>query len=162
MTECIFTINANFEQSWTRIIVRIQLIPAPGIPAATINNLQNIWRQGIQNIWNNKWACGIAGEASSPIIFDVQWVNNNPHHTVNVIVGPARSNSGTWDTLDTGNIAAHEFGHLIGLPDEYTDSRCPARNPVNTGTVMDNNSNNVPRRMMQTIASNIRSSVVPI
>jgi M6 family metalloprotease-like protein len=68
----------------------------------------------------------------------------------------------TWDTADTGNVAAHEFGHMLDLPDEYTDTDCPARNPVNTGTVMDNNSNNVPNRMMQRIANNIGSNVVPI
>jgi bacillopeptidase F (M6 metalloprotease family) len=45
----------------------------------------------------------------------------------------------TWDTADTGDVAAHEFGHMIGNPDEYADSACPRRNPVNTGTVMDNN-----------------------
>jgi M6 family metalloprotease-like protein len=68
----------------------------------------------------------------------------------------------TWDTADTGNVAAHEFGHMLGLPDEYIDTDCPARNPVNTGTVMDNNSNNVPNRMMQRIANNIGTNVVPI
>lgn len=163
VSECIFGWTASFEQTWTRIIIRIRLNPDAGIPAATIATLQNNWRQGIRNIWNNKWACGgLPTELASRIIFDVQWVNNNPHHTVRVRVGPAGSNMTTWDTADTGNVAAHEFGHMLGLPDEYIDTDCPARNPVNTGTVMDNNSNNVPNRMMQRIANNIGTNVVPI
>ena len=51
----------------------------------------------------------------------------------------------TWDTSDTADVASHEFGHMLGHPDEYADAACPARNPVNTGTVMDNNSGTVAR-----------------
>jgi bacillopeptidase F (M6 metalloprotease family) len=68
----------------------------------------------------------------------------------------------TWDTSDTGAVAAHEFGHMQGNPDEYTDAACPARNPVNTGTIMDNNSATIPDRMMTRFADNIGSTVVNI
>jgi hypothetical protein len=50
-----------------------------------------------------------------------------------------------WDTNDTGNVAAHEFGHMLGHPDEYADATCPSKNPVNTGTVMDDNTETVAR-----------------
>ena len=51
----------------------------------------------------------------------------------------------TWDTSDTGDVASHEFGHMLGHPDEYASAACPKRNPVNTGTVMDDNTEVVER-----------------
>jgi hypothetical protein len=162
VAECIYGWTARFEQTWTHIIVRIRLNPDAGISDATMNTLRTTWQNGIQNTWSNQWGCGRSGELTCRLTFEVQWVNTNQHHTVRVRPGPDRSNMTTWDTNDTGAVAAHEFGHMVGHPDEYTDSNCPNRSPVNTGTIMDNNSNNVPARLMTTFANNIDSSVVAI
>jgi hypothetical protein len=162
MSECIYNWTVAFEQIWTHIRVRIQLNPDTGISAATMNNLMTTWRNGIQTTWSNRWGCGRLGEATCRLTFEVQWVNTNQHHSVRVRAGPARSNSGTWDTMDTAAVASHEFGHLIGLADEYIDTACPMRNPVNSGTVMHNNSNTIPERMMDRFAGNIGSNVVSI
>ncbi len=66
----------------------------------------------------------------------------------------------TWDTSDTGAVASHEFGHMIGNPDEYTFASCPNRSPVNTGTIMDNNTNNIPSRLLQSLAGNLGSNII--
>ena len=63
---------------------------------------------------------------------------------------------------DTGAVAAHEYGHMLGNQDEYTDGNCPGRSPVNKGIVMDNNSDIVPARLVQRFADNVRSNVVGI
>jgi hypothetical protein len=160
VSECIYGWTAAFEQTWTRIRVRIRLNPDAGIPAATMNTLRTNWGNGIVNTWSSRWGCGRLGEATCPITVEVQWVTTNQHHTVRVRQGPERSNMTTWDTADTGAVAAHESGHMLGNPDEYTDASCPGRNPVNTGTVMHNNSNNVPARLMTRFANNIGSNVV--
>ena len=65
-------------------------------------------------------------------------MSSDEHLKVRVKKGSGRSNLSLWYSQESGNVAAHEFGHLIGHPDEYTDIQCPYRNPVNTGTVMDN------------------------
>lgn len=155
VSECIFNWTAAFEQTWTHIIIRIRLNPDAGITAATMNTLRTRWQNGIQNTWSHRWGCARSGELTCRLSFEVLWVTTNEHHAVRVRLGPAQSNVLTWDTNDTGGVAAHEYGHMHGLVDEYTDINCPGRSPVNTGTVMDNNSNNVPARMMIRFANNI-------
>jgi hypothetical protein len=162
VSECIYIWTAAFEQTWTHIRVRIRLNPDAGITAATMNTLRTTWENGIENTWSNVWGCGRAGEITCRLTFEVQWVTSNEHHAVRVRPGPERSNMTTWDTSDTGAVAAHEFGHMQGNPDEYTDATCPARNPVNTGTIMDNNSATIPDRMMTRFADNIGSTVATI
>ncbi len=162
-SECVFRWNAAFEQTWSHIVIRISLNPDSGIPASTMNNLMTTWRNGIQNTWNNHWGCGRLGESVCPFTFEVQWVTTNPQHTVRVRQGSGRANMLNWYTQNGGGVAAHEFGHMLGLVDEYSESSvCPNRNPVNTGTIMDNNSNNIPDRMMTKFADNIGSNVVGI
>ncbi len=162
VSECIYGWTAAFEQTWSHIGLRVQLNPDAGITDATMNALRTAWENGFETTWNNRWAIGTGRERPVPLEFDLIWVNTNAHHTVRVRPGPARSNMTTWDTQDSGAVAAHECGHMLGHPDEYTDGNCPARTPVNTGTVMDNNSANVPARLMTRFANNVGSSVVAI
>jgi len=162
VSECIYGWTAAFEQTWTHIRIRIRLNPDSGISNATMNTLRTTWQNGIENLWSNQWGCGHSGELTCPLTFEAEWVTSNQHHTVRVRPGPERSNMVTWDTGDTGAVAAHEYGHMLGHVDEYADTNCPARSPVNTGTVMDNNSANVPARLMTRFADNIDSNVVSI
>jgi hypothetical protein len=160
MSECIYGWTAAFEQTWTHIAVRIRLNPDAGISAATMNSLMSTWQNGIESTWNNQWACARSGELACRLSFDVQWVTGNQHHTVRVRQGPGQTNMTLWDTSDSGAVAAHEFGHMIGNSDEYPDVKCPDRSPVNTGTVMDNNSANIPARLVTRFGNNIGSSIV--
>ena len=159
-SECIYAITARYQQTWSRISIRVQLAPDAEITAETMASLQGTWEGTIELRWSNRWGIGRPGEATCQLTFDVQWVTMNPHHTVRVRVGPARSNMTLWDTMDTGAVAAHEFGHMHGNPDEYPDAACTSRNPVSTGTVMDNNSDTIPARLMQRLADNVGSNIV--
>jgi hypothetical protein len=147
VSECVYGWTAAFDQRGTDITVRIRLDPDAGISAQTMATLRNTWKTGIEDKWSNRFGCctdpGCIGRCA--LNFHVEWVTENEHHRVRVQVGPARSNMTLWDTQDTGDVASHEFGHMLGHPDEYPDSACPNRSPVNTGTVMDDNTEVVQR-----------------
>lgn len=137
-SECNFSWPVAFSQSCTAVTVRLQLVPDAGITATELAALRSTWEAGIENKWSGHFVC-TGPYGNSTITFDVQFVTSNPHHRVQVSRGPGQTVMRHWHTTDNGNVAAHEFGHMLGNADEYLDSRCPNRNPVNTGTVMDNN-----------------------
>lgn len=103
------------------VITRIDL--TGDMPATAI--LEQ-WETGIESLWN-----GFALQSTSgsliPIIVDVQFVDdgNGEHYDVEIVDGAGRTNMLTW-YLDTAwgpayydEIAAHEYGHMIGNFDEY-------------------------------------------
>ncbi len=147
VSECIYGWTAAYDQRGTQITVRIRLDPDAGISAATMNTLRNSWKIGIENKWSNRFVCCTSPDCIGRCVlnFRVEWVTSGEHHRVRVRPGPARSNMTTWDTSDSGNVASHEFGHMLGHPDEYNDRNCPGRSRVNTGTVMDDNTEVVER-----------------
>jgi hypothetical protein len=159
----------SFFQTWTHIDVRIALVPDAGISAATLNSLQNTWQSGIEGTWNNPvpnpgaaakpWTCARTGEVPCRVSVKVHWVTSEPHHIVAVHAGSGSTDESNWYTSDPGSTAAHEFGHMLGLPDEYAQASCPGRAPVGTGTIMDINSSFIPQRMVQWIADEIGSDV---
>jgi hypothetical protein len=141
VTECTFGWTAAFVQQGTNISARIELDPDDDVSADLLSEVKGRWKRGIEDKWSYRFGC-----ASCALTFQVIWTDSNPHKVVRVKKGSGRSNLGLWHTDDSGNVASHEFGHLLGHPDEYDESDvCPDRNPVNTGTVMDDNTEVVQR-----------------
>jgi hypothetical protein len=92
---------------------------------------KKIWRDGIANRWNGKFH--IENDHRLALVFEPVFTEVLAHHTVKLHKPPiVRENSSNWyvgptanadaskppDTT-TGDTAAHEFGHLVGLEDEY-------------------------------------------
>lgn len=108
-----------FDKIYFKTTVKVDLVGAnPG-------TLKNTWDSGVSAVWNNRgfftdgtWTYGNK--------FDVQFVNSGAHQTVTVIAGTGRSDMTHWYTTMQGwgssysdEMAAHEFGHMFGLFDEY-------------------------------------------
>jgi hypothetical protein len=159
VSECVFGWTAAYEQVWTHITVRVDLNPASGISNATMASLRTTWANTIEQRWSDNWASSRSGELPCPFTFEVQWNTENDHHSVQVQQGSGRANKSTWFVTSSGAVAAHEYGHMIGHEDEYSSSRCPDRSPVNTGTIMDNNSANVPARLIRRFANPLRTGL---
>lgn len=102
--------------------------------------MKSIWETGIENAWNNKYELVDDALNHYPMAFDVHFSEGLSAPFADWVVdvhdqqaNPNGSwvNSGNWYTSmpnlnscinnsTMGSIAAHEFGHFLGLYDEYT------------------------------------------
>jgi peptidoglycan hydrolase-like protein with peptidoglycan-binding domain len=85
-------------------------------PAAIATSFDNIHR-----IWNHFKAVNTTTGQEYRIVFEAQQVNGGEDNAVRLLNGNGRSDAGNWyiGDPDLGQTAAHEFGHMIGLEDEY-------------------------------------------
>lgn len=96
----------------------IDLVGAP--PGAT----QQVWEQGIERVWNGK-ASLTDGVGVYDIRFDVRFVDSGADQQVTVHSAYGNNDMQNWYLQSPwGNdyqdeLAAHEFGHMIGAFDEY-------------------------------------------
>lgn len=104
--------------------------------SGTITDAQKAaWKSAIEGKWNGKVklvcpdpACAAACPGGYPVSVVVQYVNSGEHYTVTANT-PAATEGGRagrggttsmtgWGVNDTVDIA-HEFGHMLGAPEEY-------------------------------------------
>jgi len=98
-----------------RITVNLQFTGAND--AGTIASLLS----AIENVWNGFQAVNEATGETLDIVFDPQSVRSGADNVVRLLPGNSRSDAANWylGDPDIDNTAAHEFGHMIGLEDEY-------------------------------------------
>jgi hypothetical protein len=130
-----FSVESNYDIERTRSELRIRVrIKFTGITPTAAHKA--IWRGGILGMWNGKFRAENADGKKLPIVFDPIFDAADPHHTVELLppvklddgtMGVGREDAAHWyagpaaSAKDTTNAstAAHEFGHLVGLADEY-------------------------------------------
>jgi hypothetical protein len=100
--------------------------------------LKGRWESGIESLWSTD-------RLEVPIAFNVDWVTADFDQTVIVANSTARWDMTHWYTIGAGGwgdayqekVAAHEFGHMISMYDEYTGGAIdPVTKRVDTGGVM--------------------------
>jgi hypothetical protein len=120
-----FTGDRNYElvrtNKFLRVVVRIGLKEDAANKGHSITDeVVSRWEQGISSHWNGKFRLRSGGKTLG-IWFVPVFVFNEAtaHHQVTVTEGGSRSNEGNWYSDVGGETAAHEFGHMLGNPDEY-------------------------------------------
>jgi hypothetical protein len=120
-----FTGDRNYElvrtNKFLRVVVRIGLKEDAANKHHSITDaVVSRWEEGISSHWNGKFRLRSGGKTLD-IWFVPVFIFNEAasHHQVTVTEGGSRSNEGNWYADVGGETAAHEFGHMLGNPDEY-------------------------------------------
>ncbi len=130
-----YSYDIGFYNDTLMIDVDIRLIGYdPGM------TLKSRWEQGIESIWSTN-------RFNVPISFNVDWVSADWDQNVAVVKGTGRWDmlmwytmvGGGWGDLYQEEAAAHEYGHMISLWDEYSGGAINfATRNINTGGLMHN------------------------
>jgi len=121
----------HLQLSRQQVLIRvgIHLIPAPGVNRMQLSRMEPAWKKGIEQVWSDRFAL-VSGKERYPIRIEAKFSGLSLQHDVIVLPGGGRrSNELTWHVMDTPQTAAHEFGHMLGLYDEYKGGAC---NPLDT------------------------------
>lgn len=145
--QCRFTLTVDRTSCSVTAIVKVRV-------EGTITEAQKAsWRSAILASWNNRAKlvcpdnnCPGACANGYRISVDLQFVDSGEHQVVHA--GPATLNMGEWGASDSNDVD-HEFGHMLGAPDEYFTvngvdytyggTRQPIRDPA--GGIMNNPAN---------------------
>jgi hypothetical protein len=121
----VFSWNTGYDIAYLRdalqLTVRIKLDPTNATARTQLATAQPVWESNIEGAWNNQFRVTNAIHTLA-LRFNCHFTDSDPHHTVNVHPGSPTG----WPGVDmlnwyTGRLVSpnHEFGHMIGNPDEY-------------------------------------------
>jgi len=146
--------NHNYSQENDHVTIKIKLVPDAGV--AITNAMKTRWKNGIENKWSGKFDCCSGRRHISTVKVTINFVNNGEHLRVRIQSGGGRAKRNAWFEDSSGNSAAHEIGHQLGLVDEYADPNVPNRQ-VNPGNVMSDKNKPALKRHFLQICANIKS-----
>ena len=133
--------QVSFESGQIAVHVNILLVDMQGNPLTTNPvltaprtdnsdgcglDLKCIWEKGIEGIWSGRYNV-VDQNLTYPLLFDVNFVTSGEDYRTRVDPTPHCSSQMSRWCIDniSGNdrqdeVAAHEFGHQVGLFDEYS------------------------------------------
>ena len=146
--------NAKFTVIVTRNPCAVKVIVKLKVTGSITAAQKAAWKSAIEAKWNGKMTlycpdenCAKACPDGYPVTCSIEYVNSGQDQTVVATTAPTKDMK-FWGRNDTVDVT-HEFGHMLGNPEEYYTTNgvnwaipnFPAYNP--NGSVM-NNPNNDP------------------
>lgn len=108
--------------------VKIKVHPQANVAVADVTKAKSDLLAGIASHWNGKFSLEVddpvCGKKTFPIEYKATWVTSGEHYTMKIHASYPREGV-TGHTIDVSKtttpwIYAHEFGHCVGVPDEYS------------------------------------------
>jgi len=111
--------NIHMDGSALVVSVAVNLVPAGGVTPMDLDKAKLTWEEGIERIWSGVFALETESGNRYPVIVDVSFRGPGFDHQVIVRPGSGRTDELNWNIQDRPELVAHEFGHMLGLYDEY-------------------------------------------
>ena len=143
--------DIEYRRDQLEVTVRVNVTAATPAANTALPRSKRIWQSNIERAWNRKYKVTNANH-DLPLVFNVNFTSSSAHHNVTAHAGVPvwpGLNLNNWfvDDLATSshnrqyvnNAAIHEFGHMIGSPDEYMVSQAHYLTVVGTNATTDPN-----------------------
>lgn len=142
-----FTGTRGFEVAYYRdrvqVVVRVEFTPTDDWAKTNLSTLMAGYETAIEGAWDNKYRLRNAAR-TLPIRIDMIHNSGKPHFKVNIHgkTNPVwgEYNTNNWYPRATNFAASaplHEFGHMLGNPDEYNLSAAVYQTRVGTAGATD-------------------------
>jgi hypothetical protein len=146
-SECVFGWTAAFRITEDErgcvlhVELRIRLQRDSDVTEEELATAQAGWETAIESKWTDAMPLrrtdGDCACSEYRVEVDVQFVDTNQHHTVQVHSGSGRADMGNWFITSGDRTVAHEAGHMFGNVDEYPEEdRCPDRVTFDDDSIM--------------------------
>lgn len=142
-----FAWNYGYDIRWdghnVLVSTRIKLVPHAGVTPLDLDRIRPVWKAGIEEIWSHRYALKTPDGKSYPILIDVSFNGPRFHHRVVVRPGGDVSDELNWHMMNSLEMIAHEFGHMLGAFDEYClGATDPSGKIVDVTSIMTSNPSN--------------------
>jgi len=129
--------SLDFDGNRLLVQVAIHFVAAPGVSRVQLEKVRSAWKKEIERVWSNQFVLATPDDIY-PIVVEVLFNGRMLRHDVIVLPGGGRrSDELTWHIMDIPQTAAHEFGHMLGLYDEYAGgARDPQNKVYDPGSIM--------------------------
>lgn len=121
MNGFVWNYGYDIGQKDNRVLVHvaINLIPADDVTRPELDRVKEKWEVGIERIWSNRFFLVTPSGEQYPVVIDITFSGTRFHHDVIVSRSGGKTDELNWNLMISPEVAAHEFGHMIGVFDEY-------------------------------------------
>jgi len=121
MNGFVWNYGYDIEQKDNKVLVHVavNLIPTDDVTRPELDRVRDRWEAGIERIWNDRFSLVTPAGEHYPVVIDVTFSGSRFHHDVIISRSGGKTDELNWNLMISPEVAAHEFGHMIGAFDEY-------------------------------------------